>query len=120
MQFLVELLMNCFYGEQIRKDIEEEYWCKPEYWMSSENDERIKEHWRLPTRKYIVKLSQDEGLEDNVLKIYTVPLHLGSFVLSNSQRNKNSFNRAINSFKSNDVYYQDRDILCIEKKHWKK
>ena len=42
-QLLVELFMNCLYGEQIRKDIEECFACKSEYWMLSENDERAKE-----------------------------------------------------------------------------
>ena len=41
MQFLVKLLMNSLYGAQIRKDIEAEFCCKSEYWMSTEYDERV-------------------------------------------------------------------------------
>ena len=62
MQRLVKLLMNCLYGENIRKDFTEEYKCKSEYWMSIEN-ERVLDYWRLPKREYMVKLKQDHGLE---------------------------------------------------------
>ena len=33
--------MSSLKGEQIRKDIEEEYACKSEYWMLTEYDERV-------------------------------------------------------------------------------
>ena len=39
MQLLVKLLMNSLYEENIRKDIEEKFACKSEYWMMSEYDE---------------------------------------------------------------------------------
>ena len=42
MQLIVKLLMNSFYGEQIRKDIEEKIPCISEYWMSK-YDERVKD-----------------------------------------------------------------------------
>ena len=38
MHFLVKLLMNSLYGEEIRKDIEESFACKSEAWMMSEYD----------------------------------------------------------------------------------
>ena len=43
MQFIVELLMNSLYGEEIRKEITDTYECKSENWMMSEYDERVKE-----------------------------------------------------------------------------
>ena len=46
-------------------------------------------------------------------------LHLGAFVLSNSERIMNNFEEAIGGFEINDVYYGDSDSLHIEKKHWK-
>ena len=49
-----------------------------------------------------------------------MPLHLGSFVLSNSKRNMNNFIHAIKGFYTNDVYYTDTDGLYIENKHWDK
>ena len=36
MHLLVNLLMNNFYGDQIRKDIAAKFACKSEYWMMSE------------------------------------------------------------------------------------
>ena len=62
----------------------------------------------------------DKGLEDEVKKLNTMPLHLGAFVLSNSKRIMNNFIHAINGFYTNDVYYTDADSLYIESKHWGK
>ena len=58
-----------------------------------------------------------KGLEDEVKKISTMPLHLGAFVLSNSRSIMNNFIHAINGFYTNDVYYTDTDSLYIENKH---
>ena len=62
----------------------------------------------------------DAGLDDEVKKLNTMPLHLGAFVLSNSKRIMNNFIHAINRFYTNDVYYTDTDSLYIENKHWDK
>ena len=120
LQFLVKLLMNSLYGENIRKDIEEKFACKSEAWMMSEYDERVKDYWKISGINYIVKMIDDAGLEDEVKKLNTMPLHLGAFVLSNSKRNMNNFIHAINGFYTNDVYYTDTDSLYIENKHWDK
>ena len=120
MQLLVKLLMNSLYGEQIRKDIEEKFACKSEYWMQTEYDERVKDYWKISGINYIVKMIDDAGLEDGVKKLNTMPLHLGAFVLSNSKRIMNNFIHAINGFYTNDVYYTDTDSLYIENKHWDK
>ena len=45
----------------------------------------------------------DAGLEDEVKKLNTMPLHLGAFVLSNSKKIMNNFIHAINGFYTNDV-----------------
>ena len=63
-------------------------------------------------------MKDDEGLQDKVKKVNTMPLHMGAFVLSNSKRIMNNFIHAIDGFYSNDVYYTDTDSLYIEKKHW--
>ena len=55
----------------------------------------------------------DAGLEDEVKKLNTMPLHLGAFALSNSKRNMNNFIHASNGFYTNDVYYTDTDRLYI-------
>ena len=120
MQLLVKLLMNSLYGENIRKDIEEKFACKSELWMQTEYDERVKDYWKISNINYIVKMIDDAGLEDEIKKINTMPLHLGAFVLSNSKRIMNNFIHAINGFYTNDVYYTDTDSLYIENKHWDK
>ena len=118
MQLLVKLLMNSLYGEQIRKDIEEKFTCKSEMWMQTEYDERGKDYWKISNINYIVKMIDDAGLEDEIKKINTMPLHLGAFVLSNSKRIMNNFIHAIDGFYTNDVYYTDTDSLYIGNKHW--
>ena len=45
-----------------------------------------------------------------------MPIYMGSFVLSNSKRILNNFDRAIDGFESYDVYYKDTDSLYTEKK----
>ena len=120
MQLLVKLLMNSLYGEQIRKDIEEKFTFKSEMWMMTNYDERVVDYWKISNFNYIVKMIDDKGMEDEVKKINTMPLHLGSFVLSNSKRIMNNFIHAINGFYTNDVYYTDTDSLYIENKHWDK
>ena len=120
MQLLVKLLMYSLYGENIRKDIEEKFACKSEAWMMSENDGRVKDYWKISGINYIVKMIDDAGLEDEVKKLNTMPLHLDAFVLSSSKRIMNNFIHAINGFYTKDVYYTDIDSLYIENKHWEK
>ena len=98
MQLLVKLFMNSLCGEQIRKDIEEKFACKSEAWMMSEYDERVKDYWKISGNNYIVKMNYEAGLEDEVKKLNTMPLHLGAFVLSNSKRSMNNFIHAFNGF----------------------
>ena len=66
MQLLVKLIVNCLYGEQIRKDIEESYQCKSEMWMMTEYDERVLDYQRINYGNYVVKMKDDEGLRDEV------------------------------------------------------
>ena len=103
MQLLVKLLMKSLYGEQTRNDIEEKYLCKSEMWMMTEYDDKIKDYWKISNSNYIVKMIDDKGLEDEIKKIITMPLHLGAFVLSNSKRIMNNFIHAIDGFYTNDV-----------------
>ena len=95
---LVKLSTKSLYGEQTRKDIEEIYECKSEAWMMTEYDERVLDYQKINYGNYIVKMKDDTGLEDEVKKINTMPLHLGVFVLSNSKRFMNNFIHAINGF----------------------
>ena len=104
MQLLAKLIMNSLYGEQIRKYTEVSYQCKSEMWIMTEYDERVLDYQKNNFGNYIVKLKDDEGLQDDVKKVNTMPLHLGVFVLSNGKRIMNIFIHAIDGFYSNDVF----------------
>ena len=69
---LVKLLMNSLYRENIRKYIEEKFACKPEIWMQTEHDERVKDYWKISNTNYIVKMIDDAGLKDEVKKLNTL------------------------------------------------
>ena len=103
--------MNSLYGEQFRKDIEEKLACKSEAWMMTEYDEGVNDYWKISGFKYIVKMIDDKGLEDDVKKLNTMPPHLGASVLSNSKRIMNNFIHVIIGFYTIDVYYTDTDSL---------
>ena len=118
MQGLIKLIMNSLYGVQIRKDINESYYCKSENWMKTEFDENVLDYWKLPNGNYIVKMKKDDGLDDDCDIKSTLPAVLGAFILANSRRIMNMFIREINGFYENNVYYTDTDSLYIEKKYW--
>ena len=42
--------MNSLYGVQIRKDVNESFYCKSETWMKTEFDENVLDFWKLPKR----------------------------------------------------------------------
>ena len=116
MQGLAKLIMNSLYGVQIRKDINESYYCKSETWMKTEFDESVLEYWKLPNGNYIVKRKKGDGLDDDCDIKNTLPAVLGAFILSNSKRIMNNFIREISGFYNNSIYYGDTDSLYIEKK----
>ena len=120
MQLLVKLTMNSFYGEFLRKDILKSYQCISEMWMQTEYDERLLDYQKIIYGNYIVKMKDDEGLEDKVKRTNTLQFELAVFILSNSKRIMNVFIHAIGGFYTNDVYYTDTDSLYIENKHWDK
>ena len=41
--------MNSFYGVEIRRDINESYYSKPETWMKTKFDDNVLDCWKLPT-----------------------------------------------------------------------
>ena len=120
MQFLVKLIVNSLYGEQIRKNFEENYQCKSEMLTMIEYDKRVLDYQKIKYGNYIVEMKEDEVLQDEVKKVNAMPLHLGASVLSNSKRIMNNFIHAIDGFYSSDVYYTDTDSLYIENKYWNK
>ena len=118
MQGLVKLIMNSLYGVQIRKDINEYYYCKSETWMKTECDENVLYYWRLPNGNYILKMKKDNGLDDDCDMKKALPAVLGAFILSNSKRIMDNFIREINGFYNNNIYYTDCDSSYIEIKYW--
>ena len=118
MQLLVKLIMNALYGEFLRKDITESYQCKSEMWMQTQYDERVLVHHKIKYVNYIVKMKDDESLQDEFKKSNTLPLHLAVFIISNCKRIMNNFIHAIGGFYSNDVYHTNTVSLYIENKHW--
>ena len=55
-------------------------------------------------------------LEDEVKKLNTMPLHLGSFLLSDTERIMKNFIHAINGYYRKDLYYEETDSMYIENK----
>ena len=47
--------MNTVIGQTIRKDFEEERCCKSKHRMDTENDDRVKDYWKLPNGNCTVK-----------------------------------------------------------------
>ena len=72
--------MNSLCGENVRRDIDEEYKCESEYWMNSANHEIVLDYWRS-----IVILKQDDGLESDTDIRKTMAAHLGTFILRTSK-----------------------------------
>ena len=118
MQLLGIMFMNSLFWEQVRRDIEEKYACILECWMLSEYDERVREYRRLPMRNYIVKLLEDEVVEDSVKIVNTLPLHSGALVSLKTRRFMKNYIRVINGFGTKDWYYEDTDSSYFEDKDW--
>ena len=120
LQNLAKKIGLSVYGGNIRKDINEEYKCVTENWMRENFDARIKEWFPLKNGNFIVKLEDDEGVDDydKAKSINTMPSHFGSFILSHSKRLMNNVFREIDGFYSNNIYYGDTDSGYIHKKHW--
>ena len=55
---LIKIFMNCLFGYQIRKDINENFKCKSQHWLETEYDGNVLDYWKLPNGIYIVKLKK--------------------------------------------------------------
>ena len=120
LQNLAKKIGLSVYGGNIRKDINEEYKCVTENWMKENFDDRVKEWFPLKNGNLIVKLEDDEGVDDydKAKSINTMPSHFGSNILSHSKRLGNNVFHEIHGFYSNNIYYGDTDSGYIHKKHW--
>ena len=108
------------YGGNIRKDINEEYKCVTENWMRENFDDRVKEWFPVKNGNLLVKLEDDEGVDDfdKAKSVNTMPFHFGSYILSHSKRLMNNVIKQINGFYNRNIYYTDTDSLYIHKKYW--
>ena len=108
------------YGGNIRKDKSEEYKCVTEIWMRESFDDRVEEWFSLKNGNLIVKLQDDEGVDDydKAKSINTMPSHFSSSILSHNKRLMNDVFRQIGSFYINCFYYGDTDSVYIHKKYW--
>ena len=88
--------------------------------MRENFDDRVKERFPLKNGNSIVKLEDDEGVDDydEAKSINTLPSHFGSYILSHSERLMNDVFRQIGGFYNNKIYYTDTDSLYIHKKYW--
>ena len=122
LQNLAKKIGLSVYGGNIRKDINEEYKCVTENWMRENFDDRVKEWFPLKNGNFIVKLEDDDGVDDydKAKSKNTMPSHFGSFILSHSKRLMNDVFREIDAFYNNIIYYTDTDSGYIHKKYWKK
>ena len=89
--------------------------CKSGHWMITAYDERVPGYQKIKYGNYIVKLKDDVGLEDEVKKVNTMPLHLGAFLLSNSKRAVENFIHAKDGFYTNDFFFIKIRIVFILK-----
>ena len=72
--------MNSLYGVEVRRDINESYYCKSETWMKTEFDENVLGYWKTPKGNYIVKMKKDDELDDDCDIKNTLPAHFGAFI----------------------------------------
>ena len=88
--------------------------------MSEIFDDRDKEWFPLKNGNLIVKLEDDEGVDDfdQAKSVNTMPSLFGSFILSHSKRLMNDVIRQIDGFYNNSIYYGDTDSVYIHKKDW--
>ena len=108
------------YGGNIRKDINEEYECVTETWMRENFDDSVQEWFPLKNGNLIVKLHDDEGVDDSdkAKSINTVPSHFGSYISSHSKGLMNEVINQIGGFYINSIYYGDTDSMNFHKKYW--
>ena len=80
----------------------------------------VKEWFLLKNGNLIVKLEDDEGVDDydKAKSVNTMPSHFGSNILSHSKRLMNGVIRQIGGFYNNSFYCTDNDSLFIHKKYW--
>ena len=118
LQNLAKKIGLSVYGGIIRKDKNEEYKCVTENCMKENFDDRVKEWFSLKNGDFIVKLEDNEGVDDfdKPKSVNTVPFHFGSCILSHSKRLMNDVIKQIGGFYNDSIYYTNTNSLYIHKK----
>ena len=113
LQYLVKKIGLSIYGGIIRNDINEEFICVTKTWMRKNFDDRVKEWLALENGNLLVKLEDDEGVDDydKAKSTNTISTHFGSYILSHSKRLMTEVINQIGGFYSNGIYYTDTDSL---------
>ena len=88
--------------------------------MREDFDDRVKERFPLKNGYLVVKLEDDEGVDDydEAKLVTTMPSHFRSYLLSHSKRLMSDVINQIGGFYNNSIYYTDTDFLYIRKKYW--
>ena len=88
--------------------------------MIQDFDDRVKEWFPLKNGTLLVKVEDDEGVDDydKAKSVNMMPSHFGSFILSHSERLMNKVFHEIDRFYCYCIYYGDTDSGYIHKKHW--
>ena len=104
-------------GVNIRKDINEGHKCATENWMRENFDDWVKEWFTLKNGNLIVKLEDDEGVDDydKAKSINIMPSQSGSYILSHSKRLMNEVINQISGFYNKSKYYGVIDSMYLHK-----
>ena len=75
-------MANSVIGENIRRDVSDQFKCVTENWMREIYFDRVKGGWPLKNGKLLVKLEYDSSFDDqDVAKLINqMPCHLGSYI----------------------------------------
>ena len=81
LQNLAKKIGLSVYGGNIRKDLNEEYKCVTENWMRGNFDDRVKEWFALKSGSLIVKLDNEEAVNDydKAKSMNSIPFHFGRY-----------------------------------------
>ena len=88
--------------------------------MKNEYDDSVIEWFPLMNGNIMVKIKDKEGVVDEGVskKVSSQPCQLGSFILSHSKRLMNDVISALGGFKSNQIYYGDKDSVYIHNDYY--
>ena len=107
-------------GVIIGKDINEEYKCVTENWMTDNFDDRVKEGLPFKNDNLLVKLENDESVDDykRAKLINTMPSDFGRYILSHSKGLMNEIINQKGGFYKNSIYNGDSDSMIFYKSNW--